>query len=91
MNSIWTPQIAQFIEEHGQSASHRRMFALGQVSVKVAAMFRLSPDAVAPDEACTMASLWLLGLESGDVAKYAECDAEAMRIYEDWRARRTLQ
>lgn len=90
MKGIWPIEIAQFLEQNWSSPSHRRMFIAGQVAAKVGAMFQLSPGTETPDEACTCAALWLKGLESGDEAEYAECDKQAMRVYEVWRRSREL-
>jgi hypothetical protein len=86
MNAMWPPEIVQFLKQHWHSATHRRMMFVGQINTKVAGMFRLTPDETdAPEEARKCAVLWLCGMESGDHAVYAECDKEAMAIYESWR------
>src|SRR3546814_20960877 len=67
------------------------MFQLGQIAVKVACMFQLQPTDTPPAEACKAAAAWLIGLESGDAAVYADCDAEALRQHGRWVASRNLQ
>lgn len=89
-HKIFPPKVAEFIQDYWPSASHRRMFFLGQVVVKVSAMFQLSPDDEVPDDAKAVFVLLLEGMESGDAATYARNEAQAMGIYNEWRARREL-
>lgn len=87
---LFPPKIAEFINEQWRSAAARRMFFLGQVMVKVAGMFQISPDEDVPPEAQGVAILLLEGMESGNAAEYARCDALAMALYHEWLACREL-
>src|SRR3546814_507708 len=92
MLSIWEgTDVAAFLQEQWASPEARKMFQLGQIAVKVAGMFQLQPTDTPPAEACKAAAAWLIGLESGDAAVYADCDAEALRQHGQWVARRKLQ
>src|SRR3546814_4536680 len=89
MLSIWEgTDVAAFLQEQWASPEARKMFQLGQIAVKVAGMFQLQPTDTPPAEACKAAAAWLIGLESGDAAVYADCDAEALRQHGQWVARR---
>jgi len=90
IEQLFLPRVADFMSDHWPSASHRRMFILGQIVVKVSAMFQLVPGNDAPDEAKAVALLYLEGMESGDADTYARHDAEATRTYNAWLARRDL-
>lgn len=88
--AIFPPNVAEFMQDHWPSASHRRMFFLGQVAVKVSGMFQLSPDEAVPDEATLAFILLLEGLQSGSAAEYARCEASAMALYQEWLANREV-
>lgn len=89
-SALFPPKIAEFVSDYWSSSSHRRMFFLGQVVVKVSAMFQLSPDTEVPDDAKAVFVLLLEGMESGDAAVYARNESHAMGVYNEWRARREL-
>src|SRR3546814_7119920 len=85
MLSIWEgTDVAAFLQEQWASPEARKMFQLGQIAVKVAGMFQLQPTDTPPAEACKAAAAWLIGMESGDAAVYADCDAEALRQHGPW-------
>jgi len=88
---LFLPKVAKFIDTHWQSDTHRRMFQLGQVVVKVSAMFSLVPGEEVPEEAKAVAILYLEAMGSGDAATYARYDAQAIGIYREWLASRELQ
>ncbi len=88
--ALFPPKVAAFVNDYWSSSSHRRMFFLGQVVVKVAAMFQLSPDDGVPDDAKAVFILLLDGMESGDAATYARNESHAMALYNEWRVRREL-
>lgn len=90
ITKLFPPKVAEFVQDYWPSASHRRMFFLGQVTVKVSAMFQLSPDDEVPDDAKAVFIALLEGMESGDAATYARMESHAMGIYSEWRARREL-
>jgi len=87
---IFPPRIAEFVAEHWPSDSHRRMFILGQVLTKLSAMFQLAHNEPVPDEATAAFILLLEGMESGNEAEYRSCDELAMKLYQQWLARREL-
>lgn len=89
-HKLFPSRVAEFVNGYWASASHRRMFFLGQVVVKVSAMFQLSPDDEVPDDAKAVFIALLEGMESGDAATYARNEAHAMGIYHEWLARREL-
>ena len=88
--AIFPPKVAEFVGEQWQSADARRMFFLGQVLVKLSAMFQLSPDEDVPEQATAAFILLLEGMESGNPAEYARCDAAAMALYREWLACREV-
>lgn len=89
-SALFPPKVSAFVQDHWKSVSHRRMFFLGQLTVKLAAMFQLSAAENLPDEAKLVFILLLEGMESGDAAEYARCDASAMEIYRTWLASREV-
>ncbi|MEG3791074.1 hypothetical protein V1318_13170 [Lysobacter sp. CCNWLW3] len=90
MANILMPAMADFVHDHWSSASHRRMFFLGQIVLKITGMFKLTEVDEVPDAARVMFVLYLEGMESGDAEVYARFDAEAARIYQEWLAGREV-
>lgn len=88
--ALLPPKVAEFVQDYWKSASHRRMFFLGQLTVKVAGMFQLSANDDTPSDAAAVFILLLEGMESGDASEYARCDALAMDIYRTWLANREV-
>ena len=88
MIALWSQEVAQFIEDYSLSESHRLMFFLGQVTVKVCGMFELTIHSEIPEAAREAAALLLAGMMSGDAAVYSERHTKARAIYNEWHARR---
>lgn len=88
--NVLPPKVAEFMRGHWESASHRRMFFIGQVAVKVSGMFQLTLDEPVPEEATGAFILLLEGLEAGDAEEYSRCDAMAMALYREWLASREV-
>lgn len=87
---VFPPEVAEFVRECWPSAVHRRMFYLGQLVVKISALFQLTDSDDVPDEATLAFILLLEGMESGDAAEYVRCDASAMALYREWLASREV-
>lgn len=87
---VFPPKVAEFVRDYWPSASHRRMLYLGHVMTKVSALFQLTDDDDVPEEATCVFILLLEGLQSGDEAEYARCEAAAMAIYHEWLAGREV-
>lgn len=88
--TLLPPKVAEFVQDYWSSASHRRMFYLGQVLIKVSGLFQLSPSDDVPNDATIVFILLLEGMESGDAAEYARCETSAMDIYRAWLASREV-
>lgn len=88
--AVMPTKVAAFVRERWSSASHRKMFYLGQVVTKVAALFQFTASDPVPHEATLVFVLLLEGMESGNADEYTRCEASAMALYREWLAGRAV-
>ena len=84
------PKIHNFVEDMMRSPTHRKIFHVGLALAKVSLMYQQLPGEAIPDEAKASVLLLLEGLESGDAAEYAACDAHVTTLYREWLATREV-
>lgn len=89
-DKLLPPKLHDFLEEKMRCPTHRKIFHVGLALAKVSLMYQQLPGEAIPDEAKASVLLLLEGLESGDAAEYAACDAHVTTLYREWLTTREV-